>query len=342
MTDNSYGPCDENLEMRYVEMQLEQMRKKVYRQDQLSMVVLCGFVVLLMFMRMASPQELFSLFWGLGVAVAVAIWLVVAVAGVPLRRKYKVLYKTTFVKKVLEETFENVDFRYDTGYTEELLGQRRIVRLGNRFHSEDYLSASYHGVNFQRSDVVVKQVTRVNKHTYTTIYFEGRIYELDFNKKITVGMQIRDRRFQYADLPSNIHESDRIKMENEEFNRRMEVFTTDGETAFYVLTPPMMERIIRLSNHFESININIFGNKLILALNSDYNGLEPPNPKQPISYAEERQRIMAELTEIMGVIDELNLSEQTYLHSMYNDIELDRKLRDEKMLEEIAMKAMDD
>lgn len=252
-------------------------------------------------------------------------------------RQYRHLYKQELVEKVLKEEFNNVFYVYDMGFMEKEIREKAFVKMGNKFSSEDYLRAEYHGVNFVRSDVEVKYVTHSKNHTHTETYFKGRVYELEFNKTISAGLQIRTRNFPYAQMPQYLNKNGRIQTENVVFNQMFDVFATNDAAAFYVLTPHMMEHIIKLSSSFKSICINILGNKMVLAANSDLDGLEPPT-REPIDYYREKKRILAELTEIMAIIDELGLDDKTFADSTYNS--LSSHMQEDKQVDNKTMEDM--
>ena len=250
-----------------------------------------------------------------------------------LKKRYRHLYKQELVVKVLNEEFDNVIYDYNLGFTEREIREMEFVGMGNRFKSEDYLKASYKDVNFIRSDVEVRYVSN-GKNKRDVTHFKGRVYELEFNKNISAGMQIRTHNFPYPKKPFYLGKDDKVQTENMGFNKIFDVFATNDMAAFYVLTPHMMERIMRLSSSFKSICINIIGNKMILAANSMLDGLEPPT-SVAIDYNKEKKRILGELTEIMAIIEELGLDDKTFAESIYNSLDsrMEEKTVDNRTVE---------
>lgn len=301
-----------------VESILEVMRQKINRIKKFMGIgfgtIILGFIFTWIFAfvnRSSVPITILIVFMSIGSVIAV----IEVILGINLFRSmssYRKLYKQELVVKVLKEEFNNVFYDFNRGFTAEEIKEMAFVRMGNTFRSEDYLRAEYNGVNFVRSDVVIEhEKGKGDEGSNYVTYFKGRVYELEFNKNISTGLQIRSHNFENAEMPQYLKDSNKIQTENMNFNNMFKVYTVNDETAFYVLTPHMMEHIMAMSSSFNSICINIIGNRMILAVNSSLDSLEPP-VKQPIDYQHEKKRILAELTEIRAIIDELELFDKTF------------------------------
>lgn len=323
-----------------VECSLELMRRELQKYKKIVRIIIAILVMLfvgskLFYFQVMSGNTFLYLF-GIGV-IGVIVILILGKKIYDLDNRYRHLYKQELVVKVLKEEFDNVIYDYNFGFTESEIRKMEFVEMGNRFKSEDYIRASYKDVNFIRSDVEVRYVSGgENKRDVTR--FKGRVYELEFNKNISAGMQIRTRNFPYSKKPFYLGKNNKVQTENMDFNNIFDVFATNDMAAFYVLTPHMMERIMRLSSSFNSICINILGNKMILAANSMLDGLEPPT-SVAIDYDKEKKRILGELTEIMAIIEELGLDDKTFADSIYNSLDsrMEEKPVDDKTLQDMFL-----
>lgn len=111
-------------------------------------------------------------------------------------------------------------------------------------------------------------------------------------------------------LPVDLDEKQNIVwLENVEFNRKFKIFAHTQQEVFYVLTPQMMERILKIYERFDDMCISIMGSRMILAINSSLNGLEPQLKKR-VEYEAERRRLLEELQEIVDVIEGLELEKK--------------------------------
>ena len=66
---------------------------------------------------------------------------------------YVSLYKRYLVRAVLEEQLEDVEYSGEHGFSCQQIDKFQLIARGNKYGSEDYLRASYHGVTFDSSDV---------------------------------------------------------------------------------------------------------------------------------------------------------------------------------------------
>lgn len=317
-------------EQNNIAYRIEEMRKKVAFKKKIAKCMEAAWVGLIIAVILLNMISVYFLLITENVmnvinyvCIAIIVLLTMFMTGAHIKysvdlKKYNNIFKNQFVVKVLNEIFENVvfcegvkDIRTLDQYKKQLTSMG-IIQTGNIFIAEDFLSADYRGVHFERADVY----TANSSNNSTTDYFEGRIYQLTFIKQITSVMQIRAKAFEHPVLPRNVdREKDCIKMENVEFNDRFEVYAHAQQEAFYVLTPRMMEVILRLEKKFKSICINIQGNKMVLAINSSLNSLEP-QLEQEVEYETERRRILGELQEIVDIIDGLEL-DNTYFQGNY-------------------------
>lgn len=246
-----------------------------------------------------------------------------------MEKRYKNLYKDNFVLAVLNEQFDNVSYNWEKGYTREEIKQKSIIEDGSYFKSEDYLEAEYNGVKFTRADLEIERKT----DDKTIKIFSGRFYEIDFNKKILDDLRIREKNFKYAVMPKYLDKKV-IETENVEFNEKFEVRALDTKSAFYVLTPQMMEYILEIRRKFKSIYISIEGTKMYIAIKSSIDSFEI-STKDVIDFEKEKKKILGELEEIKLIIDELNLSDRKFVEG-YAESDVDRRYSDLEM--EIANK----
>ncbi|MEG1509240.1 MAG: DUF3137 domain-containing protein, partial [Clostridia bacterium] len=189
-------------------------------------------------------------------------------------RKFKRFYKTEFVKTSFATAFDNVNYNPTSCISEDAVRSSSLVRLGNRYSGNDYLSGSYKGVNFVHSDLLIQQVTNSGKTTHTATLFEGKWLIFDFNKTINEYLSIREREFLKK---INFFSSDSVvEFESVDFNNEFEVKCTNQHTAFYVLTPHFIEAIREINSKTQGQLLMCFVNgKMHVALNDGRDSLEP-------------------------------------------------------------------
>ena len=99
-----------------------------------------------------------------------------------INKEYQMIYKNAFVVSILNKTFSDVQVNWECGFTRQNVEQMGLLKLGNRFDSEDLIHGAYEGVSFDQADVTIKNVTGSGKNRHTTTYFKGRVFVFDLQK----------------------------------------------------------------------------------------------------------------------------------------------------------------
>ncbi|MCR5149187.1 MAG: DUF3137 domain-containing protein [Eubacterium sp.] len=219
-------------------------------------------------------------------------------------KNFKALYKSMFVQDILSKKFENVYYTWDTGFPSESVMMFRLCRLGNRYSSEDYICATYRGVRFETSDVLIQQHTSSGKSSHTTTYFRGRMFVFDLPKTIEASIRIFPEMYAYH--PSTDRRAEKLDMENVAFNKMFNVYASDPHYAFYLLTPDFMERIMYLKQKYGGILLNFMGNKLFVGIMSGRNAFDAVMNKE-INYPDEMAKVAADADVIIDLMNALEV-----------------------------------
>ncbi len=197
--------------------------------------------------------------------------------------KFNQEFKNKYVLSVIGEMglFENLGYQLRGGMTYDEVRNAAVVSCGDRcyFSSEDMLTGCYHGFSFRYCDVVTKYLAGAGKNRRVEPIFEGQIIQFtdfDRSKESHGYVQMVETIFegqiiQFTDFDrskeshgyvqifekkfiSSIKgwtEKHKILTENEVFNSRFEVFATDEHNAFYILTPKLLELIMRFEEDID-------------------------------------------------------------------------------------------
>lgn len=186
---------------------------------------------------------------------------------------YKKFYKQNFVKIALEGMFDDLVYEPKNCISKSVIESTHIIRRGNTFSGDDFISASYHGVPFVHSDITIQQVTSNGKNTTTTTYFKGKWMAFDFNKDFSEYVIIAEKKGgAIIDKKTN----NKVEMESVEFNNKFKVYATDDHTAFYLITPQFLTSLEKLRDNTKGQLLLAFINgKLHIALHTNKNSLEP-------------------------------------------------------------------
>ena len=290
-------------------------KNKAYMQKLHNRVRLCGGLVILcivlMILSYLIPFIAFDNIAGaFSVQPLILLEIVGLIASVILGYKYstefKALYKETIVRDALNEEFENVTYVPGKGFSSDQVKSFGLSRMGNRFHSEDYIAATYKGIAFNTSDVTIRYHSGSGKNSHTTTYFEGRMFEFQYGKHIQGCVQILPDKFAYK--PALPGASGKLQMESVSFNNDYDVKAINPEEAFYILTPAMMENLQRLNAHYNGFMVSIIGSMIYVGIPSHgNNAFDVASSTKKLDYESERRKVHEDARAIIDIIEYLSI-----------------------------------
>jgi hypothetical protein len=225
-------------------------------------------------------------------------------------------FKNIFVKKALEDNFENITYNPDKGFDEELIDEIGMLDTADRYHSNDLITGEYKGIKFECSDIHIQEEhesTDSDGNTTTTwvTIFAGKLMIFEFNKKFKADLQVSSASFGAEDLPWGKRFT-KVEMEDIEFNKKFYVYAENEHEAFYILTPHFMEKLKEIE---EKINAGIMfcfvDNKLHIALDNNTDSFEY-NVYKPINEKEIEENIIKDIKTITYFADELDLDNDLF------------------------------
>jgi len=290
--------------------EMEMLRKKINTRNILFAVGLGGLMVVMFMISMSRGNKSSAIykmaplipiiFIGFGIVFFIAM----KGSNGPGKR-LKMLYKETFVRQLLNQHFQDVYYNWEQGMDQNLIKNSGICRLGNRYHSEDYLNAVYRGIRFQQADVTIQYHTSSGRSSHTTTYFQGRMFCFEYPSKRSYAVQVHSKNFIYAGEPASGIRREKLKMESVDFNKEFTVRALSGHDAFYILTPQMMERLRALRTKYGSITLVFDHGYVMVGLNSKMDSFDA-NLSKPIDYQTEMMRMRADVAVIEELIQLLN------------------------------------
>ncbi len=189
-------------------------------------------------------------------------------------KEFKMAFKDYCFRNILSEKFTDISACFEQGLTQEEVEELRLVAMGSNFSSDDYITAKYKDINFKQSDVDIQQVVSTGKSTTYIQIFKGQILEFDFNKNFKANIKIVEKGF-YSSYGYSPATGDKVKLEDEEFNRMFSVSSTCEQDAFYILTPQFMEKLKNLARQDTDKMAFLFrDNKLYVAVYNNTNSFE--------------------------------------------------------------------
>ena len=223
------------------------------------------------------------------------------------KKEFSLAVKDIIINGLFTEAFEKVLYQPEKGLSESFIKNTGLYPMGNRFYSDDLLSASYKGVGFFQSDVLIQQVTSNGKTTTTTTLFKGRWIVCDFIKNFNGQHQIRSNGFFKNRKPFRFFNDslDKFQFEDQQFNDDFTTYTTDQSEAYYLINPSYMEKIKYMTNYIGAeVVYGFIDNKLHVAIFNNEDAFEVKGKSIDESFV---TRIENDINLIKLIIDGLDL-----------------------------------
>lgn len=225
-------------------------------------------------------------------------------------KKFKTAYKKYFALSIFKKLCDNVQFDFNKGINKEVIANTKMMYMGDRFSSNDYVSGNYKGVNFEYSDVhIEEEYTDSDGNTHYVTIFKGQWFIFDFHKNFKSNIQVCEHNFRNAKR-GGLFDSikyKKIELEDIEFNKKYKVYAQNDLDAFYVLTPNTMENIKKINNKLSGRLLFCFiDNKLHIGLHNNKDTFEA-SIFSKVDEDKETEKTTKEVNTILSFIDILNL-----------------------------------
>ena len=234
---------------------------------------------------------------------------------------YKAFYKDVFVRAAIRGTDPNFNYDPNAG-----ISRKEFRKIGiyspDEFRAEDQISGIYNGVKFSLSEAIripngatleIGDSAALNLlsaivFAWSTMKdmqaFSGSVLVCEFYKKFSGQTIVASRTLNTRFL------GEKEQMDDVFFSKEFRVFADDKVEARYLLTPAFMERLRELKIRFAGemgMSAAFMDDKLYLFLNGAKNKFETTLFSPPPSL-EDAAGIKKEISELLSIIDELNLN----------------------------------
>lgn len=243
--------------------------------------------------------------WGLSVTVvSVIVFLQVTQF---LRRKLSQYYKTHIIPQVVEQYCTGGRYNAHDGIDERtFLSSNLFSPTPDRYHSEDLIEGCIGKTAFRFSEIVAQQkvTTHTKSGTQTTWVdiFRGVMFVADFNKNFQGQTTLVPNFWGSKWLAGK----KRVELENPQLMKAFLVCSTDQTEARYLLTPALMERIMRLWERYpKQLSISFTGSCILVARSCKGNHYEASLWRN-IRYC--LRRDMALIDGMTSIVEELNMN----------------------------------
>lgn len=287
--------------------ELENLRKKVVKRILICMAIMTIIIIILTYLGLFYRRNI-PIFILLSYALSVTI----------SNRKineFKQEYKDIIVLEIFTRVFTDINYRPTYGIPEDDIASTKMMRMGDRYYSNDYISARYKNVPFEFSDVKIQnEYTDSDGDKHVETLFKGQWYIFDFNKKFKADIQVCEKTFSNAKRGGLFDKNkfNKVELEDIEFNKKFNVYAQNDLDAFYVLTPNTIEKIKELNNKIHgNILMCFIDNKLHIGLYNNKDLFEPSIFKK-IDIEKNHKKVKEDILLITQFVDILSLDNDLF------------------------------
>ena len=282
---------------------LEKYDRKANALKMIGFAVIIAGIFTFFIESIESPVHFFIIFAGV---------FILGISG----RGRRTFFRTVIIPELLKQSMPSLKYQPHSGISRTKFSSYRLFPSFDRYDSEDKLSGKLGNTTFTAAEVhIEKEQNSKNGKTYRTI-FRGILFIADFNKELnsrTVVLPDTAERC-FGKLIGNFFQQmnftkgSLVKLENPEFEKHFAVYSCSQIEARYILTPQMMERLVRLRNKYKAkIRLLFENDHAIIAIPKSSGWLEPPFFGS-LARLDVLKNILVEIEDVLSIIDDLDLN----------------------------------
>lgn len=191
------------------------------------------------------------------------------------------------------DLYEDVSYDRKAGYSFQEIYDAAIVDCGVKwlFRGKDRLTGSYRGSSFVFGNVHTRRLWKNGTTLMAETIFRGQIIRFDTQKIYGGYFQIFQKKF-LSNMKGRVGKY-KIMTEDISFDKEFEVYATDVNDAYHILTPRLMEKITAFSQMAGAQTaISLIGSAMYIAVNQKFSVFDP---KMDIPVIQQRQKIRDEI-----------------------------------------------
>lgn len=284
-----------DIKVQDVIQRLEVRKKKSIRYADLSIVFLIASTISLYVFYADTKKALFSF------CIGITATIVSGNRSSKYHKQYRKIYKNIFVKRIIEEKFDEVHYEWERGFTGPQIYDFQLLTYKGHI-SDDYLKAVYNGVTFEQADV--KHSDQAGKHP--RFNFCGKMMRFTSFPVNLSGVWIYTKNFEYCARYSD-KSMKWIGLEDSEFTSVFDVYAYNESDAERILKPQLRENLLILAKKSKSLGMSFRGNKLHLGINTDRDTFDVDVSKKNIDYDSEVAKVRMDVEDTIEVMELLGI-----------------------------------
>ena len=216
-------------------------------------------------------------------------------------------YKEEVVDEIIHAFCPNATYSPNDGVGEDLFRNSGLFTSPDRYHAEDLIEGCLDKTSFICSEVHAEErrarSTKNGVQYYWEDIFKGFLFIADFHKEFQGETTILRNSFFKVKMGAS-----RVKMENPDFEKVFDVFSTNQIEARYLITPSMMERMLELDSNFKKgVTISFRNSTILVAIPDSKNRFEA-DVWSSLNDMSILKSDFSVLQSLLDIVEELNLN----------------------------------
>lgn len=251
------------------------------------------------------------------IAIAFVLTITLYILAEKKTKKLKDLMGSAVTQPILREVFEVTNYIPNGHIESKEVNDASLIYDWDRIDGSDFIEGTYKGIRIQFSDLHLQREEEYRdedghkKTRYITV-FKGQWLICDFDRELAAILRLFERKTGTKWNSSHDVSKSSIETENIEFNKKFKILTSDGHTAFYVLTPHFMERLMAVDEAADASSFFCFKDgRVHIALHSGRDSFELKGVKVR-NMDDVRQKFRRDLKYMTDIVDELLLNDRLF------------------------------
>lgn len=234
----------------------------------------------------------------------------------PAKDKLRNQFKKAIVTKIVAFADGSLQYTHNRGISlVEFRQSRLFMDYVDRFASEDEFIGKVGRTQILFSEVHAEQKdSDVRKFNSWHSIFKGIYFIADFNKHfqgqtfvVTDRIERSSGIFNYLHKKFSLDGEFLVKLENPEFEKAFDVYSSDPVEAHYILSPALMWRILSLRNRAGGVQLSFIDSHVFIAIPFHRPFLEVPMSNFLSNYSR-LESFIDDIQFAIRIVEELNLN----------------------------------
>ncbi len=219
--------------------------------------------------------------------------------------------KDVVINAIMKEKGIEGIYQAKNYFSKEIVKETGMIGSFNEYKGSDYTKFSYKGLMIEYCRLDIYNVTSDGENTHRTPVYVGPWMIITLPRNLNQRIKIFEKQFFSKGV--NNRGLTEVKTESVVFNEKFASWTTNEHTFFYIMTPKMMENLLKHeANHQGRTLFCLLNNKIHLGMH----GKKEKKFKIPLIQDIEEHHIKAirdDFNDILSIVDVLDFEHDKYM-----------------------------